>query len=183
MSTEESIAEWVPDNSYWDEKYLSENLGTTAFLLPDRVSENSESAYYQEDVAGIVKTVKKRGESLEFSFPAERRSYISEHSVVAVATWIGLAIVGGVTYDVAKLAIRTAKMKVRSRLGLNPKEDVSQEPLIVSIAKLRIEDNGVMAAEGIEISGTVAGVEAALNAMISKGGDDEPAEKIEEIGQ
>src|SRR5215218_7484311 len=85
------------------------------YLLPDKTADGLAS--YREDIAGLVKTLRRDGLDIEFSLPKDARTYRSEYSAdgVVATILIGVAIgvsVGGVK-AAAKAIAETARARVR----------------------------------------------------------------------
>lgn len=181
MDRDAVVKQWTPEARLWDPEFIEQTAGASLALLPDRFDADSGDAMYQEDVAGIVKTVRARGGGLEFAFPKGRRQYISEHGAAEVVTHVGFALIDPLTYDLAKLMLQTVALKVRARLGLSPAEDVSRAEVNVKLARLNSGGPSGVLASDLEISGSVEGVERVLKALIEGGSNDGPsAGNIEE---
>ncbi|MEV0761701.1 hypothetical protein [Nocardia sp. NPDC050435] len=160
------VKEWVPEPRLWNLDHLT-GSGTKLALLPDRLDLETEMAYYREEVAGTLKLIQRQLPDADFSLPSTQRRYLSEYGIDGVTTFIGLAILTPLIYDVAKACVSAAAVRVRARLGMAPTENVAQQPITLRVAFL---NSGSSEVRGIEITGTVEEVERVLLGLVDTSG-------------
>ncbi|MFI1236830.1 hypothetical protein [Nocardia salmonicida] len=164
-----TVSEWAPEEQLWDVDHLI-GSGARLALLPDRIDPGTGIALYKEEVAGTLKLVKRQLAEVDFSMPSNRRKYLSEYAIGELTTFVGLAIVSPLIYDVVKASVTAVTVRVRARLGLAPTDDVSRETVTLRVA---IFNGGSFEARGIEITGTVEEVERTLLGMMENSGSEE----------
>jgi len=167
-----TVNEWVPEVQLWDVDHLASS-GAKLVLLPDRIDPDTGVAYYKEEVAGTLKLVKRQLADVDFSVPSTQRKYLSEYAIGEAFTFVGLAIVSPLIYDVANAAITAVSVRVRARLGLAPADEIARESVTLRVAFLTA---GSFEARGIEITGSVEEVERTLLGMVDTGGTEELGE-------
>jgi hypothetical protein len=136
-------------------------LAGRLYLLPDKIADGV--AAYREDLAGLVKTLRRDGVDIEFALPKDARVYRSEYSADSVIASITIGVAIGVSADavkaVAKAIAAAARAWVRSALGRSNNEADADSALVtVKIAELEIGQNKVVL-RGVEITGRTSQIE------------------------
>ncbi|MFF2144413.1 hypothetical protein [Kitasatospora sp. NPDC058190] len=124
------------------------------YLLPDKTVDGV--AAYHEDIAGLVKTLKRDGVAIDFAVPKDARGYLSEYSADAILATIGVAVLTNLSTEVAKAVAKniatTARARIRAALRRSdPAVDVEAALVTVKIAELEIGQPGVIL-RGVEIT-------------------------------
>lgn len=155
-------------------------LAGRLYLLPDKTADGVAS--YREDIAGLIKALRRDGVDIEFALPKDARVYRSEYSADSVIATISIGVaigvsVGGVT-AAAKAIAATARARVRSILGRTGNEDDADSALVsVKIAELEIGQNKVVL-RGVEVTGPTSQIERLIGEALGR-----PAESPRELGE
>ncbi|MEV4451941.1 hypothetical protein [Streptomyces mirabilis] len=131
------------------------------YLLPDKTADGV--AAYREDIAGLVKTLRRDGVDIEFALPKDARVYRSEYSADSVIASIAIAVAIGASSEAvvaaAKAIASTARARVRSVLGRSDNEADADSALVtVKIAELEIGQDKVVL-RGVELTGRTSQIE------------------------
>lgn len=136
-------------------------LAGRLYLLPDKIT--GGVAAYHEDIAGLVKTLRRDGVDIEFSLPKDARVYRSEYSADGVIASIAIGVAIGISAEAvtaaAKAIAAAARARVRSAVGRSHNEADADSALVtVKIAELEIGQNKVVL-RGVELTGRPSQIE------------------------
>lgn len=156
-----SIQEWSAGDRLVAEQLQVPVVAGRLYLLPD---ENADGvAAYPEDIAGLVKMLKRDEVDIEFALAKGARVYRSEYSADSVIASIAVAVAIGVSTDAVKATAKAiaaaARARVRSVLRRSDTEDDADSALVtVKIAELEIGQSNVVL-RGVEITGRTDQIE------------------------
>ncbi|QQQ74795.1 hypothetical protein IOD16_27160 [Saccharothrix sp. 6-C] len=137
----------------------------TLLLLPDKIGKEGR-ALYRDDNAGLVKTIRAEGASLEFAWPRDRRAYVSEFGAGEVIAAVTLGVVGNFTTDVIRYMYRIVQFRVAAALG-RPVLDGQEIDEVVTFKVARFESSPQRRViEGLECSGPVSGVIDLIKSLV-----------------
>ncbi|MFD9061566.1 hypothetical protein ACFVZ3_08620 [Kitasatospora purpeofusca] len=164
--------EWLLGERLVAEQLQVPVIAGRLYLLPDKVLDGA--AGYREDVAGLLKSLRRDGVDIEFALPRGARSYLSEYSAESVAATIAVAVAIGVSSDALKAAARaiatTARARVRSSRGSGDTEtdaDVDGALVTVRIAELDLRQSGVIL-RGVEVTGRTSQIDRLINDALAR---------------
>ncbi|WP_327172578.1 hypothetical protein OG471_30655 [Streptomyces sp. NBC_01336] len=145
---------------------------------------------YRDDVAGLVKTLRRRGVDIDFASAREDRRYLSEYGAGDLVAVIGLAVAGNLTGELIKGIAVAVWHRARSALGTDSTpEEVDSANVTVRIAEIVRTDHEVVV-RGLEVTSPVADVEGLIRGLISgrvppqlpHGTTDTPGQEVTEPG-
>lgn len=133
----------------------------TIYLMPRAHGAEGGPAFFSADVI-LVKKAKAEGLAVEYALAEDEREFVEYFSAAldVISIVVGVASLIPTTIAGIKALIRIAAR----RMGYKPEEIAAAE---VNLKIEQIETSN-MIAKGLEISGTAAGVEAALDALNSE---------------
>lgn len=133
----------------------------TIYLMPRARGAEGNPAYFGADVF-LVKKATVDGLSVEYALAEDEREFVEHFSATLDVINIVVGIAGLIAPTIA--GIKALIRIDAKRMGYKPEEVATAE---VNIKIEQIETSN-MIAKGLEISGTAAGVEAALDALNSE---------------
>jgi len=158
-----AVVAWSPTRELTEGAVLENASEGTLLLLPDKFSEAGK-AQYRDFNAGLIKTLKANGVSLEYAYSRDERTFLSEYSAGEIIDSIVLGVVGNYTADVIKMMASVVWQRVRVATHREGKE-LEQVKVSLKIAEYSIEaDRKVV--RGLEYTGPVGGIEKALLAAL-----------------
>ncbi|KQV16572.1 MULTISPECIES: hypothetical protein [unclassified Kitasatospora] len=106
--------EWSAGERLVAEQLQVPVLAGRLYLLPDETVDGA--AAYREDIAGLIKTLRRDGVDIDFALPKNARGYRSEYSAESVVASIAVAVAIGVSSDAIKAAAKAIATAVRARV-------------------------------------------------------------------
>jgi hypothetical protein len=161
-----SVGAWRPGSEVVQYDILASASQDTILLLPEKF-DNDRLALYSDTNAGLIKTARAIGISVEFGYDSDHRRYLSEYSAGKVVAEIVLGIGTNLTTDLIKHIYNVVRIRVLAALGGSSNEQVDSAITNLKIARLEINSDGVVA-EGIECIGPVGGIETTLRSIIDQ---------------
>lgn len=158
-----SVVAWSPTRELVEGAVLENASEGALLLLPDKFS-GAGKAQYRDFNAGLVKTVRANGASLEYAYSRDEREFLSEYSAGEVIDSIVLGVIGNYTADVIKMMATVVWQRVRAASHKEGKE-LEQAKVCLKIAEYSIEP-GRKVLRGLKYTGPVGGVERALLAAL-----------------
>lgn len=131
------------------------------YLMPQTHGFEGNPAFFGSDML-LVKTAIAEGLSIEYALPEDEREFVEHFSVALDVISLVVSVAGLIPPTIAgiKSLIRIAAR----RKGYKPEEIATAEVHL----KIELIQTPNMIAKGLEISGTAAGVEAALDSLNSE---------------
>lgn len=136
----------------------------TLLLLPDK-KDDKGTALYRDDNAGLVKTIRQGGASIDFAWPKDQRVYVSEFSANDVIANIALGVIGNFTADTIKYLIYAVRVRLAATLRRSVSDDLEVDGKVsVKIAKFESSpDRRVV--EGFEYTGPASHAREVIEAL------------------
>ncbi|MEW1759672.1 hypothetical protein AB0393_24570 [Streptomyces cyaneofuscatus] len=164
-SSQTSVTRWDVSVGDLPGKVVAAAESSRLFLLPDKTIDGVD--LYQDDVVGLVKTLRHHGVDIDFASPREDRRYLSEFGATDVVAVIAIAVAGNLTGDLLKSVALTVWHRACSALGASSaREQAGSANVTVRIAEIQ-RNNRETVVRGLEVTGQVADVEALIRDAIS----------------
>lgn len=164
-SSKKRSARWDVPTEDLPARVMAAPASSRLFLLPDQTIDGV--GIYRDDVAGLVKTLRRRGVDIDFASAREDRRYLSEYGAGDLVAIIGLAVAGNLTSELIQGIAVAVWHRARSALGTDSTpEQVDSANVTVRVAEIVRNDHEVVV-RGLEVTSPVADVEGLIRGLIS----------------
>jgi len=132
-------------------------------MMPDCKGQDGVPLFH-DDAVGVIKTLQAGGLPVVGPSVSQPTRYLSEYSAAPqIVSSIVLGVAGNFTYDIIKVIVTLAKLRIQNALHGAGSDDANVQ---LEIDEIDIRPDGAVSVRGFSYIGPVGGIETSLGALV-----------------